>query len=150
MLQKACEQHGKQDLLHGSQEPSVPRLLMVSAVWKHLGFVGRDVPPKICECFWKYMLRSQTINFAIARPSWGLNQAPTSRQKGENKQTKKLQYTFLFSRRKDLTWMWEHKTGKNSSSLPKDSSYWFLYCFSHMEMTKAFSLWKLERAFNKT
>lgn len=101
ILQKACEQHGKQDLLHGSQEPPVLRLLVVSAVWKCLGFVGRDVPPKISECFQKYMPRSQTFNFAIARPSWGLNQAPTSRKKGEKK--KKLQYTFLFSRRKDLT-----------------------------------------------
>lgn len=103
MLQKAYEQHRKWDLLHESQEPPIPGCLMVSAALKDLGSVDRDVPLMRSECFCKYMPRSQTFKFVIARPCWGINQALTPRQKGKIENLKFKNHTFLFSRRKDLT-----------------------------------------------
>lgn len=46
-----------------------------------MGSVGRAVPLRISEFFWKYMPRSQIYNTAVARPCWGLNEALTPRQK---------------------------------------------------------------------
>lgn len=132
MLQEAYELYRKWDLLCESQKPLIPGFFSL----ENLGSVGRGVPLMISECFWKYMPRSQTLKFVIARPCWVINQALTPRQKGKMENLKFKNYTFLLSRRKDLTWMWQQKLGKRFSFIPLYLVHWFSYCFSHMEMTQ--------------
>ena len=139
---------------HGSQEPPVPRLLMVSAAWKHLGSVGRDVPLRISECFWKYMPRSQTFIFAIARLRWGLNQALTPSHKGKKEilKWKQKNYSTHSCFPGEKIWL-----ECESTKLVRDLLFlntWVIDLNIVLATWKwhkqAFSVWKLECAFSKT